>query len=147
MANDLSGISDAIQKSAEAFAKAISAISEVLQGASSLSDDSDRERLFENWMRVARIGRDGAITALERGFETWERQVRRLAGQDSKAQTPPNPLEAWSKAWVESWRSATDAYTGGGSEIAEARRQAEAVQKTFADSVRAWQKVWLPDRK
>jgi hypothetical protein len=143
MANDISGISDAIQKSAEAFAKAISAVSEALQGASNLSAGSDRDRLLENWMRVARLSKDGVITALEQGFKTWERQVRQLTGQDSKAEAPANPLQAW----AENWRSAIDAFTGSGNASDEARRQAEAFQKTFADSVRAWQRVWLPDRK
>ena len=33
--------------------------------------------LVENWLRVARMSKDGVITALEQGFKLWEREIRR----------------------------------------------------------------------
>src|SRR6202022_3467444 len=89
MADDLFGISEAIQKSGEAFAKAISAVGKDLQDASNLAGSSDRDRLLENWMRVARLGKDGVITAIEQGFELWERQTRQMAAQGARTKAGP----------------------------------------------------------
>ncbi|HEY2664403.1 MAG TPA: hypothetical protein VGI47_08690 [Candidatus Binataceae bacterium] len=144
MADDLSGISEAIQKSGEAFAKAISEVGKALQDAANLPGSSDRDRLFENWLRVARLSKDGVITAIEQGFALWERQIRQLAALGPKAEArPSNPMDAW----TENWRTAIEAFTSGGNFSDEVRRQAEAVQQTFADGIRAWQRLWEPDRK
>jgi hypothetical protein len=145
MAEDLFRMSEAIQKSAEAFAKAISAVGKALQHASNLAGSPERDRLFENWMRVARLSKDGFVTAIEQGFEIWERQVRRLVGQGPGAKPrPANPMEAW----TENWRTAIEAFTGGGGNWSEdVRQQAEAIQQTLADAIRAWQRLWQPDKR
>jgi hypothetical protein len=141
--DDMFGISEAIQKTGEAFAKAISNVAKALRDASNLPGGPERDRLLENWMRVARLGKEGVITSIEQGFELWESQVRRIAARGSEAQDrPKSPIDAW----AENWRSAIEAFsTGNWSD--EVRRQAESVQKTIADSVRAWQRVWEPPAK
>ena len=145
MADNLSGISEAIKKAGEAFAEAIAAVTKSIQGAAEKTSGPDRDRMVENWLRIARMSKDGMITAVEHGFEVWEREIRRVtaaAGGDAKAST--NPMEAW----AENLRKATESMMGGGSNLgAEARKQAEIVQKTIADGVRAWQKLWEPDKK
>jgi hypothetical protein len=144
MADDLSGISEAIQKSGEAFANAISEVGKALRDASNLPGSSDRDRLFENWMRVARLSKDGVITAIEQGFGLWERQIRQMAALGPSAEArPTNPMDAW----TENWRSAIEAFTSGGNFSDEVRRQAETVQQTFADGIRAWQRLWEPDKR
>ncbi len=146
MADNLSGISDAIKKASEAFAEAIAAVTKSIQGAAEKTSGPERDRMVENWLRIARMSKDGMITAVEHGFEVWEREIRRMtaaAGGSSKASS--NPMEAW----ADNLRKATESLmSGGGSSFGEeARKQAEAVQKTIADGVRAWQKLWEPDKK
>jgi hypothetical protein len=138
------GISDAIQKSGEAFAKAISSVGKALREASNLPGGSDRDRLLENWMRVARLSKDGVVSAIEQGFELWERQIRQMASQGGKAEArPTNPMDAWTA----NWRTAMEAFTSGGNWNDEVRRQAETVQQTLTDGIRAWQRLFEPDKK
>ena len=147
MADNLSGIGDAIRKASEAFADAIAAVSKTIQGAAAQGGGADRDRIVEQWLRIARMSKDGVITAIEHGFEVWEREVRRTrtsGGESTKASS--NPMDAW----AENLRKATEAFTGGSGATnfgEEARKQAEAVQKTLADGIRAWQRLWEPEKK
>jgi hypothetical protein len=146
MAENLSGIGDAIRKAGEAFAEAISSMSKTVENlASKAAPGPERDRLIENWLRIARMSKDGAITALEHGFEVWEREVRRLTTSGGAAKSAANPMEAW----AENLRKATDSLLGGNLANLgeEARKQAESVQKTVADGIRAWQRLWEPEKK
>jgi uncharacterized protein YukE len=147
MASDnLSGIGEAIRKASEAYAEALSAVGKALQNLAGGTAGADRDRLVENWLRVARMSKDGVITALEHGFELWEREIRRtVATVKSGAKSDSSsPIDAW----TENWRRATEAFTSGtGSLGEEARKQAETVQKTLQDGLRAWQKLWEPEKK
>lgn len=147
MATDnLSGIGDAIRKASEAYAEALSAVGKALQNLAGGAGGGDRDRLVENWLRIARMSKDGMITALEQGFELWEREVRRTvaAARGGSQRESSNPMDAW----AENWRRATEAFSGGaGSFGEEARKQAETVQKTLQDGLRAWQRLWEPEKK
>ena len=144
MADKLSGIGDAIRAASEAYAEAMAAVSKALQGIAQQAAGGDRERLVENWLRVARMSKDGIVTALEQGFELWEREIRRMAASGAGAgKAPSDPMDAW----AENWRKATEAFMGGGGWSEEARKQAETVQKTLAEGVRAWQRLWEPEKK
>src|ERR1700730_17159903 len=110
MADNLSGISEAILKASEAYAEAISVVSKALENITSQAGGPDRERLIENWLRVARMSKDGIITAMEHGFELWEREMRRTAGAGgATSKGASNPMEAW----AENLRKATEAFMGG----------------------------------
>lgn len=144
MADNLSGIGDAIRKASEAYAEAIATVSKALEEIAKQAGSADRERLVENWLRVARMSKDGVVTALEQGFELWEREIRRMvAAGAGAAKAPKNPMETW----AENWRKATEAFTGGAGWSEEARKHAETVQKTLAEGVRAWQRLWEPEKK
>jgi hypothetical protein len=145
MADNLSGIGEAIRKASEAYAEAIAAVTKALQNLATQGSGADRDRLVENWLRVARMSKDGVVTAMEQGFELWEREVRRtVAAAGGAAAKPVNPMDAW----AENWRKVTEGFsTGGGRWGEEARKQAEAIQKTLADGLRAWQRLWEPDKK
>jgi hypothetical protein len=142
---NLKGFAEAIRKASDAYIEALSAVGKALQDAAAQSmSGADRERLVENWLRVARMSKDGVLTALEQGFELWEREIRRMAeaskgGQSSKASSPMD-------AWTENWRKATEAFAGS-AWGEEARKQAEIVQKTVQDGLRAWQRLWEPEKK
>jgi hypothetical protein len=141
MADNLSEIGEAIRKASEAYAQAIAAVSKALQGIAAQASSSDRDHLVENWLRVARMSKDGMITAIEQAYEFWEREVRRSVSGGASAK-PSNPLDAW----AESWRKSTEAFTSGNwSE--EARKQAENVQNILTEGVRAWQRIWTPEKK
>jgi len=146
MADNLSGIGEAMRKASEAFADAIAAVSKSIQSAAAQSGGADRDRLVENWLRIARMSKDGMITALEHGFEVWEREIRRIATSGGGAtKAAGNPMDAW----AENLRKATESFTGAGAASfgEEARKQAEAVQKSLAEGIRAWQRLWEPEKK
>ena len=141
MADNLSDIGEAIRKASEAYAEAIAAVSKALQNIAAQASGGDRDRLIENWLRVARMSKDGMITAIEQAYEFWEREVRRTATGNPSA-TRSNPMDAL----AEKWRKATEAFASGNwSE--EARKQAQNVQKILSDGVRAWQRIWEPEKK
>jgi hypothetical protein len=141
MADNFSDIGEAIRKASEAYAQALAGVSKALQSIAAQAGGADRDRLIENWLRVARMSKDGMITAIEQAYEFWEREMRRGTGGGT-AGKPSNPLEAWS----ENWRKATEAFASG-SWGAEARKQAENVQKIMTDGIRAWQHLWEPEKK
>ncbi len=141
MPDNLSDIGEAIRKASEAYAQAISAVNKALQNIAAQAGGGDRDRLVENWLRVARMSKDGMITAIEQAYEYWEREIRRSATGSASAKTA-NPMDAW----AESWRKATDAFTTGNwSE--EARKQAEGVQKILTEGIRSWQRMWEQEKK
>ncbi|HUN59625.1 MAG TPA: hypothetical protein VMU41_16045 [Candidatus Binataceae bacterium] len=142
------GISEAIRKASEAYVQALTTVTKALQGLASQANSADRDRLVENWLRVARMSKDGIITALESGFQYWENEIRRNAAATRATNATAeekNPMEAW----AENWRKATEAFTSGpaGSWTEEMRKQSEAVQKSLQDGIRQWQKLWEPDKK
>lgn len=146
MAGDnLSGIGEAIRKASEAYIEALTAVTRALTDLAAQSGAApDRERMVENWLRVARMSKDGVVSALEQGFELWEREVRRMAaGGAAAAPKAANPMEAW----AENWRKATEAFAGTGAWGEQARKQAEAVQQMLQEGMRAWQRLWEPPKK
>ncbi len=145
-ADNLSGIGDAIRKASEAYVEALNAVGKALQNLAGGAAGSDRDRLVENWLRVARMSKDGVITALEQGFELWEREIRRTVATAKGA--APNASSNPMDAWAENWRRATEAFSGGAGGLGEeARKQAETVQKTLQEGLRAWQRLWEPEKK
>ena len=123
-----------------------------LSGSTALVDGQPKlfaAEVYKAFLRcAARIIRseDGVITALEQGFELWEREIRRTVASVKSGGTheTSSPMDAW----TENWRRATEAFTGGTGTIGEeARKQAETIQKTLQDGLRAWQKLWEPDKK
>src|SRR5580692_650225 len=145
MADNISGIADAIRNASGASADAIAAVSKTIQGVATESGGPDRDRIIENWLRIARMSKDGVITAIEHGFEVWEREVRRTtsASGAGAAKAPSSPMEAW----AENLRKATEALLGGTAGSSdEMRKQTEAVRKSVADGIRAWQRLWEPEK-
>ena len=144
--DNVSGIADAIRKATEAYAESLAAVTKALQNLASQTSGADRERVVENWLRLARMSKDGVVTALEHGFELWERECRRMASapEGATAQGASDPMAAW----AENWRKATEAFSGSTSGWSEeARKQAETIQKTLQDGMRAWQRLWEPQKK
>jgi len=143
MADRLSSISEMVKQASEAYVRAISTLSEAAQNLGGQAA-TDRDRMIENWLRLARMGKDGTILAIEQGFEIWEREVRRLNAQtDTAEKTPVNPMEQWAA----NWRKASETLTASGPWTEQFRKQAEAVQSTLAEGMRAWQNLWLPEKK
>jgi hypothetical protein len=146
---DFSGISDVIRKASEALAETLSAVNKAIKDlAAQAGAGADRDQMVENWLRAARMSKDGMVTALEQGFQWWERQVREQVRRTASAagagsEKKPNPMEAW----AENWRKATESFSASGKWTEEARKQAESVQKTLQDGLRAWQRMWEPEKK
>ncbi len=144
---DSSSIGDVIRKASEALAETLSAVNKAVKDlAAQAGAGVDREQMVENWLRAARMSKDGMVTALEQGFQWWERQVREQVRRTASAagsEKKPNPMEAW----AESWRKATESFSASDKWTEEARKQAESVQKTLQDGLRAWQRMWEPEKK
>jgi hypothetical protein len=147
---DFPDIGDMIRKASEAFAETLSAVNKAVKElAAQAGAGVDREQMFENWLRAARMSKDGMVTALEQGFQWWERQVREQVRRTASAagagaeKKPANPIEAW----AENWRKVTESFSASGDWTEAARKQAESVQKTLQDGLRAWQRMWEPEKK
>lgn len=147
---DFPGIGDVIRKASEALAETLSAVNKAVKDlAAQAGAGVDRDQMVENWIRAARMSKDGMVTALEQGFQWWERQVREQVRRTASAAGPgsekkaANPMEAW----AENWRKATESLGASGKWTEEARKQAESVQKTLQDGLRAWQRMWEPEKK
>lgn len=156
MADKFESFDEAITRANEAYAAAISTLSKAVQNLPKETPTSDRETVIENVLRVARMGKDAVVAAIEQGFEMWERQVRRASAarveamSNRSAQTGSNrfnpegsnPMEIW----AENWRKSTEAFVAG-SANEELRKQTEAVKKAFAQGITAWRRLWEPERR
>src|SRR6266852_5475076 len=100
---DFSNIGDVIRKAGEALAETLSAVNKAVKDlAAQAGAGVDREQMVENWIRAARMAKDGMVTALEQGFQWWERQLREqvrrsasAAGGAGAEKKHANPMEAW----------------------------------------------------
>jgi len=143
MADRLSSISEAIKQASEAYAETISTLSQTAREVAGKVPGGDLNPSLENWLRLARMSKDGVVTAIEQGFEMWERELRRLAASGSSgASAPANPMEAW----ADNWRNAVRAFSSGSAND-EFRKQAEAMEKTLTSGIRAWQRLWETEKK
>ena len=147
---DFSNIGEVIRKAGEALAETLSAVNKAVKDlAAHAGANVDREQMVENWIRAARMAKDGMVTALEQGFQWWERHLREQVRRTSAASSGgsekkfANPMEAW----AENWRKATEAFTASGVWTEAARKQAESVEKTLQEGLRAWQRMWEPEKK
>lgn len=137
MADNLSDIGDAIRQAGEAYADTITKLTNAMLGNTAQSTTPDRGPIVENWLRLARMSKDGMVKALEQGFETWEREIRRTTIQSGATAAPTNPIDVWS----ENWRKAVESFAGG-ADTKEFRKQAEATRSRFAEGMHAWQRLW-----
>jgi hypothetical protein len=142
-----SGVTEAIKKASVAFTEALSTVSSVLLNiAGQAPAGADRDRIVENWLRIARMSQDGVVSAIEHGFELWESECRRMMGASksvSAAQGAANPMETW----AENWKKATETFTGGAGWSDQAREQAELAQKTLDEGLKAWRRLWTPEKE
>lgn len=142
----LPNIADAIRRVSEAYAEALSIMTKALESLPKPGNEAQR-RLAEEWLRVARMGKDGIVAALNQGFGLWERECLRALGA-----LPPEPQGNPMEAWADNWRSTLDVFAVasklGDAWSEEARKQAELVQQTIQEGLRAWQQFWqAPKRK
>jgi len=144
-----STIPDTMRKTSEAYAEALSAVTKMLEGMPKQGGEAYR-RMVEEWLELARTSKESFIAAVNQSFELWERECRRAVGAPhapGTAMPGRNPMEAW----LESWDRAIEAFRGAGG-LGEVyreavRRQAELVQQTLQEGVRAWQRLWQPTER
>jgi hypothetical protein len=143
--NGLPDITEAMQKMAAAYTDGLAVMTRTLEGLAKQGPDA--RGLGEQWLRLARMSKDGAITAIEQGFQLWEREVRRMI-ESSTPTAPPatNPMAAWTEAWTKSVQELTRA-GGGGTWAEDARHQTELIQQTFQEGLRAWQRLLQPPER
>jgi hypothetical protein len=143
----MADIAEAMRKMTEAYAQGLAIMTRTLEGLSAQGPEA--RRLGEQWLRLARMTKDGAVTAMEQTFEIWEREVRRMldAATPPEPAPPRNPMEAWTEAWTKGMRELASAAPGT-RWAEEARRQTEQIQEAFQEGLRAWQRLWqAPERK
>ena len=140
----LPNFADAIRKMTEAYAEWFS----IMTRTPGLlpRDSGEMRRLAEQWLRLTRMIKDGTVTAIDQGFEVWERQVRQVLDALTAASSAPSgtPMEAW----AENWKKGLDAMlTGGATWSEEVRKQTELLQKTMQEGLLAWQRLWQPPER
>ena len=148
MEND-ANFADAVRKTFEAYTEALSAVMKALEKLPKQGGDAHRQTV-EQWLALARMSKESVVAATNQGFDLWERECRRLVG----APHSPGPASvsgAMIDALAESWRRTLVAFVPGGSPedpwAERARRQAELVQQSLLDSLRAWQHLWQPPQR
>jgi hypothetical protein len=153
MADTFESVSEAIKHANEAYIAAISTLTTAAQNLSTGAPISDRQPQVESVLRLARMSKDAIVTAIEQGFELWERQVRLISTPSSSGQsreaasTDPNSVRSNPmEAWAENWRKATESFVSN-SANEKIRKQAEAMQNAFLQGIRAWQRLWQPSDK
>jgi hypothetical protein len=141
----LPDIADTIRRLNEAYAQTLSAMTKAVESFPKPGSEAQR-RLAEEWLRVARMSKDGIVTAVNQGFELWERECRRALGA-----LPTEPLGNPMEAWAENWRKTLDAFTGasklGEAWSEEARKQFELAQQAMQEGLRVWQRFWQPGER
>jgi hypothetical protein len=156
MADTFESVNEAIKQANEAYTAAISTLTRAVQDLPNATPSSDREPLIENVVGLARMSKNAIITAIELGFELWERQVRQTSAlgrpsssnrlaESAPAESNPvrsNPIEVW----AENWRKATEAFVSS-SANEELRRQAQTMQSAFVEGIRVWQRLWQPEKR
>jgi len=143
----LGNVAETIRKTTEAYSQALATAMSLLAAAPSTGAAANPA--VEQWLRLARMTKDGLITAVEQGFELWEREYRRaMAGSPPAPPPGANPFELW----TENWKKAVEAMTATATQkpadpwAEQARRQAEVMQKTLQESLATWQRLWSPPR-
>ncbi len=142
----LPNFADSIRKVTEAYAEGFSIMTKML--GTLPRDSAEMRRLGEQWLRLARMIKDGTVTAIDQGFEFWERQVRQMLDATSAA-APATSLTNPMEAWAENWRKGLETMMATGATWSEeARKQTDLLQKTVQEGLLAWQRLWqLPERK
>ena len=145
----LGNVAETIRKTTEAYSQALAAAMALLAAAPKGGPVANPA--VEQWLRLARMTKDGLVTAIEQGFELWEREYRRAMSGAAAASSPApatNPFEIW----AENWRKALEAMTAASTAKAadpwaeQAKQQAELMQKTLQEGLNAWQRMWSPPR-
>jgi hypothetical protein len=132
---------EAIRKITAAYAEGFSIMTRTLGMLP--KDSSDTRRLAEQWLRQARMIKDGTVTAIDQGFELWEREIRRVLDATGSGAAPPAPPANLMEAWAENWKKGLDTMvTAGAMWNEEARKQIEPLQKTMQEGLVAWQRLF-----
>ncbi len=142
--NGVDNVAETIRKTTEAYSQALATAMSLLAAAPNAGAAANPA--VEQWLRLARMTKDGLITAIEQGFALWEREYRRSM---TGAPAPPpaaNPFELWTENWKKAVEAMTATQKPTDPWAEQARRQAEAMQKTLQESLVAWQRLWAPPR-
>jgi hypothetical protein len=137
----LPDFAEAIRKVTAAYAEGFSIMAKSV--GSLPKGSTDARQLTEHWLRQARMIKDGTVTAIDQGFELWEREIRRLLDSGASTATAPpasaNPMEVW----AENWKKGLETMLGAGATWnEEARKQMESLQKTMQEGLSAWQRLF-----
>jgi hypothetical protein len=138
-------VAEAFIRTTEAYTRALSTAMSFLASAS--PREAAASPAAEQWLRLARMTKDGVVLAIEQGFALWERECRRvLAGGATPAPipSPVNPIEAWTESWRRAFDSLNAAARPDDPWAASARKQAETMQQMVQDGLAAWLRLWQP---
>lgn len=147
MTDYMSDVLKAMRTAGDAYAETLATLSKAFEQMSkqATGPTGERAQILENWLRVARMSKDGLVISIEQGFELWERECRRIAASaKSGADEASSPFEAWTENWK---RAAEALQAGSGTWNSETQKFAEGVQKSLQEGLRAWQSLWESPRK
>ena len=135
-------ILDAFRKTTEAYIEGLSTMTKAIESLPKLTGEGHRQ-WFEQWLTLARMSKDGVVTALNEGFALWERECRRLVGAPHGAVQPSmNPIEVWAENWKKTMEAFAPALKVGEASSETVQKQAQLVQQTMLEGVTAWVRLW-----
>jgi hypothetical protein len=140
-------VADTMRRMTEAYAEWFSNMTRTPAPGTLPWDSGEVRRLAEQWLGLVRMIKEGTVSAIDQGFELWERQARQALDAVAAASSGPSGTPA--EAWAENWKKSLEAMVPGGVTWSEAlRKQTEQLQKMMQEGSLAWQRLWpSPERK
>jgi len=140
-------VADTVRKMTEAYAEWFSVMTRTPAPGTLPWGGGEVRRLAEQWLGLARMIKEGTVSAIDHGFDLWERQARQALDAMAAASSVSSGTPA--EAWAEHWKKSFDAMLPGGATWSEElRKQTELLQKTMQEGSQAWQRLWQsPKRK
>jgi hypothetical protein len=140
-------VADTVRRMTDAYAEWFTSMTRMPAPGPLPRDGGEVRRLAEQWLGLARMMKDGTVSAIEQGFDLWERQAQQALGAVAAASSVPSGTPA--EGWAENWKKSFDAMLPGGATWSEElRKQTEQFHKTMQEGSLAWQRLWQsPERK
>jgi hypothetical protein len=139
-------VADTIRKMTEAYAEWFSVMTRTPAPGTLPWGGEEVRRLAEQWLGLARMIKEGTVSAIDQGFDLWERQARQALDAMAAASSVPSvPSGNPAEAWTENWKKTFDAMLPGGAAWGEElRKQTEQFQKMMQEGSKKIFDAMLP---
>jgi hypothetical protein len=139
-------VADTVRKMTDAYAEWFSVMTRTPAPGTLPWGSGEVRRLAEQWLGLARMIKEGTVSAIDHGFELWERQARQALDAMAAASSGPSvPSGNPAEAWVENSKKVFDAMLPGGATWSEELgKQTEQFQKMMQEGSKKILDAMLP---